>query len=140
MTAGVRLLAGERLPDRDELDGCFCVVVDLHAARAAGPDPRRRRKRPGAEPDLIDIELNDGRTVSGRADFGKGSPVNPMSDAELADKFRECAAWGRLPDRQADKVIDMVFGLEKLKSVRELMRLVAPARSAPLQTRVPSRI
>jgi 2-methylcitrate dehydratase PrpD len=87
---------------------------------------------------IIDIELNDGRTVSGRADFGKGSPVNPMSDAELADKFRECAAWGRLPDRQADKVIDMVFGLEKLKSVRELMRLVAPARSAPKRA-VPAR-
>ena len=37
---------------------------------------------------FIDIELTDGRTVSGRADFGKGSPANPMSDEELADKFR----------------------------------------------------
>ena len=40
---------------------------------------------------IIDIELAGGRTISGRADFGKGSPVNPMSDDELADKFRE---WG----------------------------------------------
>jgi hypothetical protein len=79
---------------------------------------------------IIDIELNDGRTVSGRADFGKGSPVNPMSDRELADKFRECAAWGKLPGAQAEKVVDMVFGLEKLKSVRELTRLLAPARAA----------
>jgi len=29
---------------------------------------------------LIDIKLADGRTISGRADFGKGSPANPMSD------------------------------------------------------------
>ncbi|MGQ0750187.1 MAG: MmgE/PrpD family protein [Betaproteobacteria bacterium] len=79
---------------------------------------------------IIDIELNDGRTISGRADFGKGSPVNPMSDAELTDKFRECAAWGKLPGAQAEKVIDMVYGLEKLKSIRELMRLLAPARTA----------
>ena len=43
---------------------------------------------------IIDIELNGGRTISGRADFGKGSPANPMSDDELADKFRECAKWG----------------------------------------------
>jgi 2-methylcitrate dehydratase PrpD len=77
---------------------------------------------------FIDIELKDGRTISGRADFGKGSPVNPMSDAELSDKFRECAAWGRLPQAQAEKVIDLVFGLEKLKSIRELTRVLAPAR------------
>ena len=81
---------------------------------------------------LIDIELTDGRTLSGRADFGKGSPSNPMSDQELADKFRECAAWGKLPKASADKIVDMVFGLEKVKSVRELTRLLAiGARAAP---------
>ena len=74
---------------------------------------------------LIDIELLDGRTVSGRADFGKGSPANPMSDAELADKFRECAAWGGLSKGSADKVVDIVFSLERLESIRELTRLLA---------------
>jgi 2-methylcitrate dehydratase PrpD len=77
---------------------------------------------------LIDIELAGGRTVSGRADFGKGSPANPMSDAELSDKFRECAAWGGLPKAGADKVIDLVFRLDKLKSIRELTRLLAIGR------------
>jgi hypothetical protein len=74
---------------------------------------------------LIDIELTDGRTVNGRADFGKGSPANPMSDDELADKFRDCAAWGDLPKPNAEKVIDLVFALEKVKSARELTRLLA---------------
>ena len=74
---------------------------------------------------IIDIELADGRTISGRADFGKGSPANPMTDEELAGKFRECAAWGRLPKANADKVVDMVMNLEKLKSIRELTRLLA---------------
>lgn len=79
---------------------------------------------------LIDIELADGRTISGRADFGKGSPANPMSDAEVADKFRECAAWGGLPAASAKKIISLVFNLESLKSTRELTRLLAitPAR------------
>ena len=62
---------------------------------------------------------------SGRADFGKGSPANPMSDDELADKFRECAAWGGLPKPNAEKVVDLVFDLEKVKSIRELTRLLA---------------
>ena len=74
---------------------------------------------------IIDIELADGRKISGRADFGKGSPANPMSDYELADKFRECAAWGKLPKASADKVVDRVFALEKLKSIRELTKLLA---------------
>ena len=52
---------------------------------------------------IIDIDLADGRTVSGRADFGKGSPTNPMSDDELADKFRECAAWGGLAEAERGK-------------------------------------
>ena len=78
---------------------------------------------------LIDIELTDGRRISGRADFGKGSPANPMSDDELAAKFRECAAWGKLPRASAEKVIDLVFGLEKLKNINELTRLLSAGKT-----------
>jgi 2-methylcitrate dehydratase PrpD len=74
---------------------------------------------------IIDIELADGRRIGGRANFGKGSPANPMSDEELAGKFRECAAWGKLPKAAADKLVHMVFNLEKLKSIRELTKLLA---------------
>jgi hypothetical protein len=74
---------------------------------------------------IVDLELVDGRKIGGGADFGKGSPANPMSDAALAAKFRECAAWGKLPKTSADKVVDRVFNLEKLKSIRELTRLLA---------------
>jgi 2-methylcitrate dehydratase PrpD len=92
---------------------------------------------------IIDIALADGRCISGRADFGKGSPANPMSDAELADKFRECAAWGRLPKARAEQVIDRVFGLEKLNSVRELTRLLAigpgAARAKPAARKAAAR-
>ncbi|MGH8633131.1 MAG: MmgE/PrpD family protein [Burkholderiales bacterium] len=74
---------------------------------------------------IIDIELTDGRRIGGRADFGKGSPANPMSDGELAAKFHECAAWGKLPRATADKVVEMVFDLEKLTNIRRLTRLLA---------------
>ncbi|TSA40943.1 MAG: MmgE/PrpD family protein [Betaproteobacteria bacterium] len=84
---------------------------------------------------IIDIELTDGRKISGRADFGKGSPANPMSDDELANKFRECAAWGRLPQAQAEHVIELVFGLEKVKNICALTKLLVTgkkrAKTAP---------
>ncbi len=74
---------------------------------------------------IIEIELADGRRIGGRADFGKGSPANPMRDEELAVKFRDCAAWGKLPKANAEKVVELVFRLEKLKSIRELTQLLA---------------
>jgi 2-methylcitrate dehydratase PrpD len=80
---------------------------------------------------IIEIDLTDGRTVGGRADFGKGSPSNPMSDDELANKFRECAAWGGLAKPQAEQVVDLVFGLEKVTSIRALTRLLASKSKRP---------
>jgi 2-methylcitrate dehydratase PrpD len=74
---------------------------------------------------IIEIQIAAGPTIGGRADFGKGSPANPMSDEELATKFRECAAWGKLPKANAEKIIDLVLNLEKLKSTRDLTRLLA---------------
>jgi 2-methylcitrate dehydratase PrpD len=84
---------------------------------------------------IIDIELTDGRKISGSADFGKGSPANPMTDDELANKFRECAAWGKLPGASAEKIVDLVFGLEKVKNIRELTKLLQTGKRAPKKTR-----
>jgi len=74
---------------------------------------------------IIDISLKDGRTISGRADFGKGSPANPMSYDEVADKFRETAGFARLPLEKIEDVIAMVRDLESLGSIE---RLLAPLR------------
>jgi len=74
---------------------------------------------------IIDINLHDGRTISGRADFGKGSPANPMSYDEVADKFRGCAEFADWPDNQTEDVIDLIKELEELASVRELTALLS---------------
>jgi len=84
---------------------------------------------------LIEIKLADGRTISGRADFGKGSPANPMSDDELAVKFRECAAWGGLPRTDAEKIIELVFRLDKLKNINELTRLLGTGAKSKRKAR-----
>jgi 2-methylcitrate dehydratase PrpD len=76
---------------------------------------------------LIDIELADGRKLSGRADFGKGSPANPMTYEEVADKFRENAAFAKFPSVQAESVIAMVRELETLPSIGRLTSALARA-------------
>ncbi|MGZ5572453.1 MAG: MmgE/PrpD family protein [Usitatibacter sp.] len=73
---------------------------------------------------IIEIELDDGTAIKGRADFGKGSPSNPMSDAELGEKFRQCAAWGGLGRSEADAVLALLWKIEELKDVNELTKLL----------------
>ena len=81
---------------------------------------------------IIEVELDDGSVVKGQADFGKGSPANPMTDEELAEKFRQCAAWGGLDRDQTKTVLDLVWRIEELKDVGELMKLLRLSeRTAP---------
>jgi 2-methylcitrate dehydratase PrpD len=69
---------------------------------------------------IIEVELDNGTVVKGAADFGKGSPANPMSDDELKEKFRQCAAWGGLDGPQARTLIDLVWRIETLEDLGEL--------------------
>jgi 2-methylcitrate dehydratase PrpD len=73
---------------------------------------------------IVEVELDDGTVFGGRADFGKGSPANPMSDDELAEKFRQCAEWGKLPKERIGTVLDMLWNLEKVRDVNELTQLL----------------
>ena len=78
---------------------------------------------------FVEIELKDGRSFSGRIDYGKGSKANPMTDDEVAGKFRLCAEYAGLPEDWADAVIDAVGRLETLGDVRELTALLADPAS-----------
>ena len=71
---------------------------------------------------IIDITLKDGRKVSGLADFGKGSPANPMSYDEVAEKFRETAGFGGLGKDRIEDVIAMVRDIETLGPIDRLLR------------------
>jgi 2-methylcitrate dehydratase PrpD len=76
---------------------------------------------------IVEVELEDGTTVKGSADFGKGSPINPMTDRELEQKFFECAEWGRVAPDEAKQIADRVWRIDELADVRELTRLLAAA-------------
>ncbi len=93
------------------------VEFDVHPeAEAAGYDKMTT---------IIEILTADGRSISGRADFGKGSPVNPMSYDEVAEKFRGCAGFAGWPAEGIEAVIDSVRKLEDLEDVSTLTRLLA---------------
>lgn len=69
---------------------------------------------------FVDINLADGRIFSGRADYGKGSKANPMSDDEVSDKFRDCAAYAGWPEQKTGQAIELIWSLESVDDVRAL--------------------
>ncbi|MBI2817585.1 MAG: MmgE/PrpD family protein [Acidobacteria bacterium] len=125
----------------------FCIAILLLERRAGlaeftdervnRPDVRSVIEKinfhvhPGAEAagydkmtTIIEIRCKDGRTISGRADFGKGSPSNPMSYDEVAAKFRDCAAFAGWPGAKAGAIVEIVASLERLENVKRLTKLL----------------
>jgi 2-methylcitrate dehydratase PrpD len=69
---------------------------------------------------IIEIRLRDGRRISGRTDFGKGSPQIPMSYEEVAEKFTDCAAYASWPANKTKAIVGMVRKLEEIPDLRRL--------------------
>lgn len=72
----------------------------------------------------IDITLADGQVISGKADFGRGSPAMPMSYDEVATKFLECAEFARWDMGKAKEVVARVAEFETLPDIAGLMGLL----------------
>ena len=72
---------------------------------------------------IVNITTKDGREFSKQLDYPKGDPRNPLSDAEIEEKFRALAE-GVLSEKAQDKLIDAIWNLEKSASVSKLMALM----------------
>src|SRR6266567_4123513 len=74
---------------------------------------------------LLKVHLKDGRVIIGRADFGKGSPADPMTFREAAVKFQGCAEYAEWPKAKVEKIIDFVKTLESASDVSTLSSLLS---------------
>jgi 2-methylcitrate dehydratase PrpD len=74
---------------------------------------------------ILKIQLKDGRAITGRADFAKGSPANPMTFEEAATKFRGCAEYAGCSKPQAEKIISLVRTLDSVPDVDVLAPLLS---------------
>lgn len=83
--------------------------------------PEYTQLYPKAYPTNIIVTMNDGRSFSKRVDLALGHPQRPASDETLELKFRDLAA-NQMPEKQVDQVISMLYRLDRLSSVRRLIR------------------
>jgi 2-methylcitrate dehydratase PrpD len=103
-------------PDVREMIGKINYYVDPEAEQA-GFDKMTS---------ILRIHLKNGEVVAGRAEFGKGSPADPMSFEEAALKFRGCAEYAEWPKEKTEGIITFVKTLENVPD----MKMLAPMLSS----------
>ena len=83
--------------------------------------------RKGIAPSVVDVKTKDGKVHSHRVEMPRGDPGSPVSMAEIADKFRKCAAFSAKPisGKNVDKVIEAVSELESVENINKITRLLA---------------
>jgi 2-methylcitrate dehydratase len=85
-------------------------------------DPEIEKVFPALQRVIVNITTTDGRNFSKQLDYPKGDPRNPLSDAEIEEKFRALAE-GVLSVKAQNKLIDAIWNLENVASVSKLMAL-----------------
>jgi 2-methylcitrate dehydratase len=86
-------------------------------------DPEIEKVFPALQRVIVNITTADGRTLSKQLDYPKGDPRNPLTDAEIEEKYAALAD-GVLSQKAQKKLKDAIWSLEKLGSVSKLMALM----------------
>src|ERR1700688_3771234 len=73
---------------------------------------------------ILRIHLKNGKVLSGRAEFAKGSPANPMSYDKVSDKFRGCAEFAKWPASKTEAIITFVKTIENASDMSKLSALL----------------
>jgi 2-methylcitrate dehydratase len=71
-------------------------------------------------PNKVTLAMNDGRTMSTEIKDPKGHPLNPLGRSQIELKFRQ-GADGLLDRSQQDRFISLVWDLEGLRDIKQLM-------------------
>jgi 2-methylcitrate dehydratase PrpD len=74
---------------------------------------------------IILVRMKDGREFGTRAAFAKGSPANPMSEAELREKFLDCLAQGGIAAGAGQRAADLILDLESQPDLGAITRLLS---------------
>jgi 2-methylcitrate dehydratase PrpD len=78
---------------------------------------------------ILKVHLRDGRMITGRAEFARGSPANPMSFDEAATKFRGCAEFAEWPKAKTEQIIALTKSLEAATDMSALSPLLSAEAS-----------
>jgi 2-methylcitrate dehydratase len=76
---------------------------------------------PDAVPNIVHIDLADGRRLTKRVDYPLGHAKNPLKDSQLEEKF-DALVEPSLGSDRAQKIIEIAWKLDEAKNPHELMQ------------------
>jgi 2-methylcitrate dehydratase PrpD len=97
----------------------------LMARVTVGSDPRCDEIYPEQFPAILTVTTHDGTELVESVLVNRGGPQNPLTDAELARKFRDNASRAYDPARVA-AIAEAVAGLDSRSPVTDLGALLVP--------------
>ena len=86
-------------------------------------DPEIEKVFPALQRVVVEITTTDERHLTEQLDYPKGDPRNPLTDAEVEEKFAALAE-GVLSSGAQKKLKEAIWNLEKVSSVSRLMALM----------------
>ncbi len=98
------------------------IRAQLHKVEVVA-DPEIEALFPELQRVKVKITTTDGRSFDKQIDYPKGDPRNPLTDAEVEDKF-DALAEPVLSAERRKKVKETIWGLEKLEAISSLMELL----------------
>jgi 2-methylcitrate dehydratase len=108
------------------------IRAQLRKVEVVG-DPEIEKVFPALQRVIVTIRTTSGQEFTRQLDYPKGDPRNPLSDAEVEEKFAALA--GPVLARAAQKKVrEAVWNLEKLESVSSLMKLLKARRRSQKST------
>ena len=86
-------------------------------------NPDFTRVFPGKWPCTLEIETSGGERRRASVEYFKGHVNNPLTDAEVEDKFRRQVA-GRMADHVVDPLLKQLWKLERVADIRKVIDLL----------------
>src|SRR5439155_23370956 len=99
------------------------ALLELVAKVKVHRDAALSKRYPAGIPNRLTIKLVNGRQLVREVEFPRGHARNPMTDAEVEQKFRRLVE-PRYGKERADRVLAACWELEKLPHAGELLKLV----------------
>jgi 2-methylcitrate dehydratase PrpD len=101
-------------------------IANLYNRISLVPDDTLDARSPGGKQSvgsITTVVTRDGSTYVRDIEFPRGAPENPLSPAEIKDKFHRLTT-GVVTDERATEITTAVFGLDKCTDVRDFTRLL----------------
>jgi 2-methylcitrate dehydratase len=103
------------------------ALLDVVAKVKVHRDPALTARYPQGIPNRIKITMKDGRKLVKEVEYARGHARNPMTDAEVEQKFRRLVE-PRYGKERADAMLRTCWELDKLTAAGDLVRLFTDVR------------